>query len=233
MRKWQKAAITGVFGGMVGAMLGALTAMSVARGKLDFGAAAPGVFLLELTNINTAVSQGASRPTVDILLPANAAAYALFFASIGILLYLRRANAAKAPRYPEGLSQGLALTITMCCFPLFFIASGLAFLFIIGFIAGSEPGPFIIVGDFVLNLAIAAAFILAYFLANSLYSQLRWKKRAGDYPCCTNCGYNMTGNVSGICPECGQPTSCPNCGHDLTGNVSGVCPECGAAIEKK
>ncbi len=23
-------------------------------------------------------------------------------------------------------------------------------------------------------------------------------------PCCTSCGYDLTGNVSGICPECGE-----------------------------
>jgi hypothetical protein len=25
-----------------------------------------------------------------------------------------------------------------------------------------------------------------------------------DYPACERCGYNLTGNVSGICPECGR-----------------------------
>jgi predicted Zn-ribbon and HTH transcriptional regulator len=23
-------------------------------------------------------------------------------------------------------------------------------------------------------------------------------------PCCTSCGYDLTGNVSGACPECGS-----------------------------
>jgi hypothetical protein len=26
---------------------------------------------------------------------------------------------------------------------------------------------------------------------------------------------------------------CPTCGYDLTGNVSGVCPECGTAVDRK
>jgi hypothetical protein len=26
-----------------------------------------------------------------------------------------------------------------------------------------------------------------------------------DAPHCTSCGYNLTGNVSGVCPECGSP----------------------------
>ncbi|MFH1109328.1 MAG: hypothetical protein V1790_09060 [Planctomycetota bacterium] len=29
-----------------------------------------------------------------------------------------------------------------------------------------------------------------------------------------------------------DPNTCPKCRYDLTGNVSGVCPECGTAIEK-
>jgi hypothetical protein len=31
-------------------------------------------------------------------------------------------------------------------------------------------------------------------------------RRARLAVCCRQCGYNLTGNVSGICPECGQPT---------------------------
>ena len=31
---------------------------------------------------------------------------------------------------------------------------------------------------------------------------LRYRSRPG---CCSMCGYNLTGNVSGICPECGVP----------------------------
>jgi hypothetical protein len=28
--------------------------------------------------------------------------------------------------------------------------------------------------------------------------------------CCLNCGYNLTGNTSGICPECGTPLEVPS-----------------------
>lgn len=27
--------------------------------------------------------------------------------------------------------------------------------------------------------------------------------------CCPGCGYNLTGNVSGICPECGKAIESP------------------------
>lgn len=30
-----------------------------------------------------------------------------------------------------------------------------------------------------------------------------------------------------------DPTRCSNCDYDLTGNVSGICPECGTAIRAK
>ena len=33
----------------------------------------------------------------------------------------------------------------------------------------------------------------------------RKPKELEVWPRCTNCGYNLTGNVSGICPECGTP----------------------------
>jgi len=40
----------------------------------------------------------------------------------------------------------------------------------------------------------------------------RWRsggKDSGDYPVgyCQACGYDLTGNASGRCPECGEPTS--------------------------
>jgi predicted RNA-binding Zn-ribbon protein involved in translation (DUF1610 family) len=41
----------------------------------------------------------------------------------------------------------------------------------------------------------------------------RWRFRREEAPLCRHCGYNLTGNVSGICPECGatieeKPVSC-------------------------
>ncbi len=51
---------------------------------------------------------------------------------------------------------------------------------------------------------------------------------------CRRCGYNLTGNVSGICPECGQPIVSPDycqaCGRTLLGLVVEACPECGTRI---
>jgi hypothetical protein len=33
----------------------------------------------------------------------------------------------------------------------------------------------------------------------------RWRLQSGGY--CLACSYNLTGNTSGVCPECGRPTT--------------------------
>ena len=50
--------------------------------------------------------------------------------------------------------------------------------------------------------AVALAF-LAFPAAAFLRGPCRrvWRKRRG---CCPQCGYNLTGNVSGACPKCGE-----------------------------
>lgn len=50
---------------------------------------------------------------------------------------------------------------------------------------------------------------------------------------CNACGYDLTGNTSGRCPECSvavQPKFCAHCGNDLTGNVLDECPGCGMPV---
>lgn len=48
---------------------------------------------------------------------------------------------------------------------------------------------------------------------------------------CVSCGYNLTGVVAGVCPECGastqRPELCRNCGADVTGLRSRTCARCG------
>ncbi|MCB9849617.1 MAG: hypothetical protein H6817_02815 [Phycisphaerales bacterium] len=50
---------------------------------------------------------------------------------------------------------------------------------------------------------------------------------------CNQCGYDLTGNQSGICPECGTaigPWYCHHCGANIRGNFSPACASCGATI---
>jgi hypothetical protein len=57
------------------------------------------------------------------------------------------------------------------------------------------------------NVALIAAYVLcpifAIIASQALYRRLRW--RLHDIGRCRSCDYNLTGNVSGICPECGTP----------------------------
>jgi len=45
-------------------------------------------------------------------------------------------------------------------------------------------------------------------LALVLAAWFRWPpRRRLPWPACASCGYNLTGNTSGVCPECGRPIS--------------------------
>ncbi|UCG32128.1 MAG: hypothetical protein JSU68_10725 [Phycisphaerales bacterium] len=53
---------------------------------------------------------------------------------------------------------------------------------------------------------VVAAYILSkmiYMLSKTIYTGLRWRTIEHDGHHCGDCGYDLTGNVSGICPECG------------------------------
>lgn len=57
-------------------------------------------------------------------------------------------------------------------------------------------------------LAITAAFIVVGQISARRIAE-RLSRRAKDRRimrgCCGTCGYNLFGNASGICPECGEP----------------------------
>ena len=58
------------------------------------------------------------------------------------------------------------------------------------------------------GLISAFAFLLAVRVA-SLVIVRRWFRSIllRDGPVCESCGYNLTGNIGGICPECGAPAA--------------------------
>ncbi|HOW71506.1 MAG TPA: hypothetical protein PKY77_12960 [Phycisphaerae bacterium] len=53
-------------------------------------------------------------------------------------------------------------------------------------------------------LAMAVHIIASFWLCRRIYISLRWKTVPYDRSWCLKCGYNLTGNMSGICPECGE-----------------------------
>ena len=59
-------------------------------------------------------------------------------------------------------------------------------------------------------------------------------ERKPPAPKCHKCGYNLRGNVSGRCPECGQPVIyCPHCGAYLRDTAENTCPECGRELTEE
>ncbi|UCG16962.1 MAG: hypothetical protein JSV19_02795 [Phycisphaerales bacterium] len=53
---------------------------------------------------------------------------------------------------------------------------------------------------------IVVSVVCSYAVSRKLYRTLRRRTFDGA-PRCVRCGYDLTGNVSGVCPECGEPTA--------------------------
>lgn len=62
------------------------------------------------------------------------------------------------------------------------------------------PAP--IIGLVLLLIGVA---ILLSALSHSLAFAIGGRRRRQPPGCCIACGYNLTGNLSGVCPECGTP----------------------------
>ena len=53
-------------------------------------------------------------------------------------------------------------------------------------------------------LAVAVPLLIAWFTVIQRRNLLRAKRLAEGR--CLGCGYDLTGNLSGVCPECGEPS---------------------------
>jgi hypothetical protein len=53
---------------------------------------------------------------------------------------------------------------------------------------------------------VVVGLAVAVIVAQLLYFGFREGRVEQDGPRCQSCGYDLTGNVSGVCPECGRPT---------------------------
>ncbi len=58
------------------------------------------------------------------------------------------------------------------------------------------------------NLAIVAIGLMFLYLRIRPFRRfLRHQLHARGVPICLHCGYNLTGNVTAVCPECGTPAA--------------------------
>jgi hypothetical protein len=56
-----------------------------------------------------------------------------------------------------------------------------------------------------LDVTILPLWLLFVVVAAPTAFLWRWDRRRTRSGYCQECGYNLTGNASGICPECGTP----------------------------
>ncbi len=68
-----------------------------------------------------------------------------------------------------------------------------------------QTGVTLLPGDFWLAAWLAIIFGFPYAATRWILATVGRSRVAFDPDHCTSCGYNLTGNLSGVCPECGTP----------------------------
>lgn len=108
---------------------------------------------------------------------------------VGMILY------RKIVRQPPGPKHWLIVSTfyVMVCVQVFFLFQRVVLI--------RQPAVAFVFWLLVVETLFAGPFIGAYLLDQAIEARRRRE------PSCRACGYNLTGNVSGVCPECGTPIS--------------------------
>ncbi|UCE61530.1 MAG: hypothetical protein JSU63_07225 [Phycisphaerales bacterium] len=105
---------------------------------------------------------------------------------------------------------GIALVVSLLCHALIrrpglaVVTAGCTTTALFNLAAYLHAGfldPFFPIAVFVAGLY---GCIVAWFVGIPFRIHRRRQKTREDSSSCRNCGYNLTGNISGICPECGR-----------------------------
>ncbi len=204
----------------MGAAVGVVAAYAGKTGFLLFPLCAPGVFLLGLMSLGSETGVGLAVPRIGLLVPANALVYGLLGVLGGALWSRHReqrlvheaagaraagdfdGNAVRKARY----SAGVSLACAALAFPFLLVGAG--FISRVALILVGDTGllDWDRSGAIVLGMFTALAVVMAYVPARMIYMGLRWERLVDDGRHCVYCGYDLTGNVSGLCPECGGRT---------------------------
>ncbi len=81
------------------------------------------------------------------------------------------------------------------------------------------------------SVAAPVSLLLAYPIFVVLKDAFRRRQQVPGL--CVHCHYDLTGNTTGICPECGKTRVCWSCGVRLGPSPGTHCPECGASAERE
>ena len=130
--------------------------------------------------------------------------------------YAETARAKKQGRWRLPLWACFVLFILLS--PAILLAEGLACVGVMTVMTRLSAPP-------QLTLAVMAATVLivACILAQLIYFLLRESHVEGEYVRCRCCAYNLTGNVSGVCPECGEAIA-GHPGETVAGNTPDSSP---------
>ncbi len=112
-----------------------------------------------------------------------------------------------------GAAARAGTVIALLSFPLFLVTLPFLLEWISWKILGcgiQDPISYFVVGfgiaeDVTIAFLIAFIVILSYLASRLLYACMICRRVLDETPRCDCCGYNLTGNRSGRCPECGTP----------------------------
>lgn len=113
-------------------------------------------------------------------------------------------NALRKPRHSVATALALAGVVFLpVCVILTAFARAVVIVVVDALPPGVNLGPAWDV--LLLSAMVGVPMLLAYFPARVVYQSVRWialDNSTGRW--CGYCGYDLTGNVSGACPECGK-----------------------------
>ncbi|MFQ5462525.1 MAG: hypothetical protein ACE5E5_07855 [Phycisphaerae bacterium] len=79
------------------------------------------------------------------------------------------------------------------------------------------------------TVVLPVVLLLVYPVLAVLQDSLRRRRQRPGI--CVYCQYDMTGNTTGVCPECGRSRLCWSCGVPLGPSTGPCCPQCGAPAQ--
>ncbi len=153
-----------------------------------------------------------SLPMVPSMIVAASALLLIVPTSVGCVYYRQDDDDPMRPETttPISVTTGVAATA-------FWVFSGI-------FVLGAVDILTVLVGATITAYGLSWATVR---VAEPLLAAHRRVIAANDYSVCEGCAYDLRGNLSGRCPECGTARRCVRCGRPAHYVQDGVCIHCG------